>query len=317
MENSFMKPVVNRFTSALIFSLVSLSAACSQAKTEQNPGTKAESSIPAPLSDPLAVEARANDENVPYKAPPFCGKPADDTMNLYVEEPNGVLESYSDGAPIRYTAKNVQDFICNLLPVAIRMDRIVFKQRRYIEYLIENSSSLSDDQSEWLKQLKQSYGLPATATNDDLLERVDVVPIPLLLAQGALESAWGQSRFAEQGFNFFGIHGSLAKDGASGCMMSTGAAVCVRKYPNISAGVSDYLVFLNTEASQNALRKARQEARAQHGDIDVPLDSVTMAETMSKYSEIGQAYTNRVISVMNNYHLTDFAFDESLLPPLN
>jgi len=37
-----------------------------------------------------------------------------------------------------------------------------------------------------------------------LLERVDTVALELALAQSANESAWGQSRFAQQGNNFFG-----------------------------------------------------------------------------------------------------------------
>ena len=39
---------------------------------------------------------------------------------------------------------------------------------------------------------------------DELLVRVDSVPLSLVLAQGAEESGWGTSRFAAEGNALFG-----------------------------------------------------------------------------------------------------------------
>ena len=39
---------------------------------------------------------------------------------------------------------------------------------------------------------------------NELMLRVDVLPVSLALAQAANESAWGTSRFALQGNNIFG-----------------------------------------------------------------------------------------------------------------
>ena len=38
-----------------------------------------------------------------------------------------------------------------------------------------------------------------------LMRRVDIIPIELVLMQAANESAWGTSRFAQKGYNFFGL----------------------------------------------------------------------------------------------------------------
>jgi len=40
---------------------------------------------------------------------------------------------------------------------------------------------------------------------DDLLSRADIIPPSLIMAQAANESAWGTSRFAKLGNNFFGM----------------------------------------------------------------------------------------------------------------
>ena len=56
-------------------------------------------------------------------------------------------------------------------------------------------------------QRYESYNVKWSTGKDSwkkLLERVDAVALEVALAQSANESAWGQSRFAKQGNNFFG-----------------------------------------------------------------------------------------------------------------
>ena len=40
---------------------------------------------------------------------------------------------------------------------------------------------------------------------NEMLKRVDIIPISLVLAQAANESSWGESRFAKKGNNYFGM----------------------------------------------------------------------------------------------------------------
>ena len=67
---------------------------------------------------------------------------------------------------------------------------------------------LSDYDKEWLRNLSQdrvsTEELSMDALFQELLMRVDTVPPELALAQAAIESAWGQSRFAYCGNNLFG-----------------------------------------------------------------------------------------------------------------
>ncbi|MCB1692275.1 MAG: glucosaminidase domain-containing protein, partial [Pseudomonadales bacterium] len=70
--------------------------------------------------------------------------------------------------------------------------------------------NLSAGETSRLMRLSERYRLdiqsPPTLTDvDHLLQRVDVVPASLILAQSANESAWGTSRFARRGNNYFGI----------------------------------------------------------------------------------------------------------------
>lgn len=325
----------------LTLALTVVSIAGSYALAQQQPPQRAEVSAagagtaevgtehPKASPPPLTLDPGVKGLFVPDFCLPKTGPtppPADKSV-LYFREANGKIVKDENGKELPpFTQQSVERFICEMLPVAIRMDRDVFNQRRYVEYLNEQSSVTNPDDLKWLGELRQEYGLPENATMSELLERVDVAPIPLLLAQGALESTWGQSRFAVQGFNFFGIHGDLAKDGPARCIESASKPpVCVRKYPDIGAGVSGYIAFLNTQASMDDFRKVRAAQRAAKGDYgvggaDVTLDSVALADTLEGYSQIGKAYAGRVISLMENTRpnrLTEFPFDENLMPPLS
>ena len=61
----------------------------------------------------------------------------------------------------------------------------------------------------WALKTADEYGMKDFDVANDvswplLLNRVDVIPPSLALAQGANESAWGTSRFSKEGNNYFG-----------------------------------------------------------------------------------------------------------------
>ncbi|HHK60754.1 MAG TPA: hypothetical protein ENJ73_03385, partial [Desulfobacterales bacterium] len=58
------------------------------------------------------------------------------------------------------------------------------------------------EEAEFLTRLGRKY---RARTIGDLLARVNVLPPSLILAQGAIESSWGTSRFAQEGNNLFGV----------------------------------------------------------------------------------------------------------------
>lgn len=59
----------------------------------------------------------------------------------------------------------------------------------------------------WLTRVSKEYGVNLSSVALDfqpLLERVDIIPTSLILAQAANESAWGTSKFARLANNYFG-----------------------------------------------------------------------------------------------------------------
>tara|TARA_R110002012_G_scaffold147473_1_gene305985 strand:- start:751 stop:1239 length:489 start_codon:yes stop_codon:yes gene_type:complete len=74
---------------------------------------------------------------------------------------------------------------------------------------------------------------------NSILIEADRMPINLVVAQAILESSWGQSRFAREGNNLFGIRAVDDED-----YMLSMSLKKVKKYPTFCSSVIDYIDLL-------------------------------------------------------------------------
>jgi Bax protein len=135
-----------------------------------------------------------------------------------------------------------------------------------------------------------------------LLRRVDEVPVALALAQAAIESGWGTSRFVHQANNLFG-HWTYRHDrGLVPREREAGKTHRVRIFTTLRSSVQAYLHNLNTGRAYRHLRLLRAILR----ENDQPLDGEHLAAGLLHYSERGQAYVDEVRTLIRSNHLTHF-----------
>ena len=125
------------------------------------------------------------------------------------------------------------------------------------------------------------------------------VPFDLIVAMAAYESAWGQSRFAREGNNFFGIRTwSLDEIPHMKAKGNPNAPWGVRKYKSLCSCVQDYIQILNNHPAYEEFRDARS--------WEVKMYGYTNATTLSKFliawSELGKEYTNRLKQIILLIH---------------
>ncbi|WP_076416180.1 glucosaminidase domain-containing protein [Shewanella sp. UCD-KL12] len=123
-----------------------------------------------------------------------------------------------------------------------------------------------------------------------LLQRVDIVPPSLVLAQAAEESGWATSRFTLEGNAFFGQwdfsgNGMIPKQQRKE-LGNYGLA----RFDTPLASVEGYMLNLNTNNAYQKLRLLREELRDNNEAITGPI----LAGTLDKYSERGQAYIDGI-----------------------
>jgi len=129
---------------------------------------------------------------------------------------------------------------------------------------------------------------------DKLLERVDMIALEVALAQSANESAWGQSRFAQQGNNFFGQWCYRKGCGIVPKKRDKGTRHEVAKFSSVNRSVRSYIKNINTGRVYAPLRQIRKKNRA----AGKKPDALKQADGLIKYSQRRQAYVKEIKSMI-------------------
>ena len=124
----------------------------------------------------------------------------------------------------------------------------------------------------------------------ELIVRVDIIPFELVLVQAANESAWGTSRFARQGYNFFGLWCFRKGCGFVPRRRDQGSHHEVAKFNSLTQGVARYLNNLNRHPAYAELRQIRATLRR----TQQPLTAELLVNGLLSYSERGQAYIDEL-----------------------
>ena len=127
------------------------------------------------------------------------------------------------------------------------------------------------------------------------LPRLDRVPYEMIVAQAALETGWGTSRFATEGNNLFGIR-TWSKDVPH--MVPHGVKGWpgwgVRIFATKCDSVAEYVRLLNEHPAYADFRKAREQMLVNN----FPLDPIALIKTLDKFSTTAD-YDKRVIRIIN------------------
>jgi Bax protein len=128
------------------------------------------------------------------------------------------------------------------------------------------------------------------------------VPISIILAQGAIESSWGSSRFTREGNSIFGMW-TWKKKGIVPLRRDEGKTHKVKIYDSVLDSVRAYHLTLNRLDTYEEFRQYRKYTD----------DPLIMAEGLLPYSERGQEYVNEIKKVIifnklqkyDSYNLSD------------
>lgn len=136
---------------------------------------------------------------------------------------------------------------------------------------------------------------------DALLYRVDIIPAGLALGQAAYESGYGTSRFAVEGNSLFG-QWTYRNEGIKPRKQRTGSKgdhrIKAFEWPFDS--VRGYFINLMTHPAYEDFRRLRAEMRAS----GLPLDSMSLADGLMRYSERGKDYVKTLKGIMRVNKLT-------------
>lgn len=191
-----------------------------------------------------------------------------------------------------------QSFISHIAPLVIEENEAVLSVHQQLVEMTEKTLLSAPDRA-LLASLAGEYRLPEEVSNNQqiiahLLRRIDAVPADLALAQAAIESAWGTSRFAREANNYFG-HWCYKKGcGLVPARREGGDRHEVRSFADASESVRAYLKNINTHPAYHALRLKREVYRGQ----DAMVSGVELADGLMDYSALGPQYVSLVREII-------------------
>jgi Bax protein len=215
-----------------------------------------------------------------------------------------------DFAAIRDVKSKKKKFFDFMRPAVVRQNNELLATRVKLNLWLEHISlelPLSIQEQQELTALVKRYRVNKNASPlsqvNELLVRVDVVPMPLVLVQAANESAWGTSRFSRIGLNFFGIWCYRQGCGMVPSGRNVGAKHEVAAFKSLDAAVARYFHNINSNNAYRVFRTIRFELRAQ----DQPLNPEVLATGLLPYSERGADYVIDITKMLrqNQQYLSE------------
>ena len=189
------------------------------------------------------------------------------------------------------------NLINHLLSAIQNNNRSLLKQRKRAVRILANISNAkkpSHFDLKWLAKMGKRYRLPEQDPDEAwmhlLLRRLDIIPADLALAQAAMESAWGESRFANEGNNFFGEWCFKEGCGIVPAARPAGATYEVATFESVEDSVRGYMLNLNRHPRYTQLRIIRESARQAGQDIT----GEALAKGLHGYSAIGDTYIRTI-----------------------
>ncbi|MDH5710177.1 MAG: glucosaminidase domain-containing protein [Gammaproteobacteria bacterium] len=218
-------------------------------------------------------------------------------FNFITDKEQINFDNYSTGA------ERKQAFISFLTPVIEKNNRKILDDRNKLIRLSQKSK-LNIREQRWLNHISQIYNNDSIDPHDNrlwssLLDKIDIIPVSLALAQGAKESGWGTSRFAQLANNYFGQWCYSKGCGLIPNKRQGNASHEVASYNSVEESVSTYMNNLNTNPAYQKLRDIRAQLR-NSGKV---ITGEHLAKGLYQYSETGQNYVKELQSLIRNIKL--------------
>ncbi|SFR51675.1 Bax protein [Marinobacter daqiaonensis] len=251
-----------------------------------------------------------------YTPPPYTVSTEDDDIELasLPDLPDWINERLPNFDHYTDVTEKKEAFFAYLYSRTLLANSRILLQRQHLKNL-QASDTLTEEDQQWLARQAERLRVDEDNGTEEmfelLLKRLDTIPPSLVLAQAANESAWGTSRFAQQGNNLFGQWCFSPGCGLIPLGRPEGASYEVASFRSAYHSVRAYIQNLNRHPAYQSLRDLRQQLRnkGQHPT------GVQLAAGLGSYSERGDEYIRELREMIryNNLPWYDQRYRETIV----
>ena len=179
-------------------------------------------------------------------------------------------------------------FFKSVLPLVLKINEEILQDRRRLLFIQQNinlGKTLDRGDRLWLAGVAKRYGQKNVSVTR-LLKQVDIIPPSIALAQAAIESGWGTSRFVRDGNAIFGQWTFSKTNSLLPSKREHDRKHRVRSFESLIGSVRAYTYNLNTHRAYERLRKIRNSLRLK----GKPIRGMLLVNSLKKYSQLGDKY---------------------------
>lgn len=181
----------------------------------------------------------------------------------------------------------------------------ILEEKRFVKnYLNSNLLNINPQSTEFLRliKIKEKYRVKKLYDLNSYMIKIDIIPPSLSLAQAAIESGWGKSRFVKTANNIFGHWTYNPKIGIIPKERKMGERHLIRVFKNLQDSIKAYMLNLNRNSAYKSFQNKRSQIRLK----DKQPSGLVLSQTMINYSGIGKEYLSILKNVIKKNNLEKY-----------
>ena len=211
---------------------------------------------------------------------------------------------------VSYLKDNKKKFVRTVLPLIINENQKILSVRNNLLLLknkLSSNYSLNKSELQILKKLSKNHKIKFNNSHkldviNNLLKKVDIIPNSIVLAQAAIESGWGSSRFAQDFNALFGEYTYDSNKGVIPLERANGENHLIKAFNSYNSSVESYFNNINSHYAYEQFRELRKVMRERNNFSNVTL----LVDKLDTYAE-DENYIQTIRSVIknNNFEIFD------------
>ena len=198
---------------------------------------------------------------------------------------------------IKSVKEKKETFLQILLPLVVAENEKIKEDREYLLKILKENET--EENKRWLNKKYKAYKVSGRNITE-LIEKIDIIPTSIALAQAAKESGWGTSRFALEGNAIYG-QWTWNGDGIEPLEKTKDQNHKILKFPLLRASVKAYITNLNTHRGYKGFRVKRSKLREQNKK----LAGLELIHELENYAQTGKEYTKILAQIIKQNDLDE------------
>ena len=213
-------------------------------------------------------------------------------------------EFTQDYYEIKDIKERKQAFMNILHPLVAKAQEKILDEREFVKlyFSIKGITTIPASIQIKMDGVQKKYKIKKIKSLEAYLKKIDIIHEPLVLAQAAVESAWGSSRFTKLANNIFG-EWTWGKKGIIPADRPQGKKYKIRIFDTLQDSVDSYMLNLNRHYRYSTFREARYKKRK----TGKCFKGKEASNYLQAYSGIGDKYGKMLKGVMKYNKMCEYS----------